>query len=211
MCFLAFVSTSNLAYAVSIATNSDITFSFTEAVRLIDNTALDDTNVDSVITLKNNDADGANLSFTATINSAKTIITINPTNNFTSGQIIYAYIGADVEDFNDNVVPATSKTFTAEYLVEDLTNPLDDKDFVGLLKAQAETAKRLIQQSTTSVLKRMEWVARQLHLDQALQRAQRRRETAQIFDSILAGDQDVELRRLLAEASELRESILRDV
>ena len=41
MCFLAFVSTSNLAYAVSIATNSDITFSFTEAVRLIDNTALD--------------------------------------------------------------------------------------------------------------------------------------------------------------------------
>lgn len=160
MCFLAFVSTSNLAYAVSIATNSDITFSFTEAVRLIDNTALDDTNVDSVITLKNNDADGTNLSFTATINSAKTIITINPTNNFTSGQIIYAYIGADVEDFNDNVVPATSKTFTAEYLVEDLTNPLDDKDFVGLLKAQTETAKRLIQQSTTSVLKRMEWLRR---------------------------------------------------
>ena len=160
MCFLAFVSTSNLAYAVSIATNSDITFSFTEAVRLIDNTALDDTNVDSVITLKNNDADGANLSFTATINSAKTIITINPTNNFTSGQIIYAYIGADVEDFNDNVVPATSKTFTAEYLVEDLTNPLDDKDFVGLLKAQTETAKRFIQQSTTSVLKRMEWLRR---------------------------------------------------
>jgi len=38
ICFLAFVSTSNLAYAVNIATNSDITFSFTEAVRLIDNT-----------------------------------------------------------------------------------------------------------------------------------------------------------------------------
>ena len=160
ICFLAFASTSNLAYAVNIATNSDITFSFTEAVRLIDNTILTNENVGSLITLKNTDASGTNLSFTATVNSAKTIITINPTNNFTSGQIIYAYIGATVEDFNDNVIPATSKTFTAEYLVADLTNPLDDEDFVGLLKAQTETAKRFIQQSTTSVLKRMEWLRR---------------------------------------------------
>lgn len=160
ICFLAFVSTSNLAYAVNIATNSDITFSFTEAVRLIDNTILTNENVGSLITLKNTDASGTNLSFTATVNSAKTIITINPNNNFTSGQIIYAYIGATVEDFNDNVIPATSKTFTAEYLVADLTNPLDNEDFVGLLKAQTETAKRFIQQSTTSVLKRMEWLRR---------------------------------------------------
>ena len=160
ICFLAFVSTSNLAYAVNIATNSDITFSFTEAVRLIDNTILTNENVGSLITLKNTDASGTNLSFTATVNSAKTIITINPTNNFNSGQIIYAYIGATVEDFNDNVIPATSKTFTAEYLVADLTNPLDNEDFVGLLNAQTETAKRFIQQSTTSVLKRMEWLRR---------------------------------------------------
>ena len=160
ICFLAFVSTSNLAYAVNIATNSDITFSFTEAVRLIDNTILTNENVGSLITLQNTDASGTNLSFTATVNSAKTIITINPTNNFTSGQIIYAYIGATVEDFNDNVIPATSKTFTAEYLIADLTNPLDDENFVGLLKAQTETAKRFIQQSTTSVLKRMEWLRR---------------------------------------------------
>ena len=160
ICFLAFVSTSNLAYAVNIATNSDITFSFTEAVRLIDNTILTNENVGSLITLKNTDASGTNLSFTATVNSAKTIITINPTNNFTSGQIIYAYIGATVEDFNNNVIPATSKTFTAEYLIADLTNPLDDENFVGLLKAQTETAKRFIQQSTTSVLKRMEWLRR---------------------------------------------------
>ena len=160
ICFLAFASTSNLAYAVNIATNSDITFSFTEAVRLIDNTILTNENVGSLITLKNTDASGTNLSFTATVNSAKTIITINPNNNFTSGQIIYAYIGATVEDFNDNVIPATSKTFTAEYLIADLTNPLDDENFVGLLKAQTETAKRFIQQSTTSVLKRMEWLRR---------------------------------------------------
>ena len=88
------------------------------------------------------------------------MITIDPTNNFTSGQIIYAAIGATVEDFNNNVIPATSKTFTAEYLVEDLTNPMTDKDFVGLLKAQAETAKRFIQQTTSSIFKRIEWLRR---------------------------------------------------
>ena len=144
----------------SIATNSDITFTFTEAVRNLDDSALTNSNVGSLITLKDTDANGTDLSFTATINSSKTVITIDPTNNFTSGQIIYAAIGATVEDFNNNVIPATSKTFTAEYLVEDLTNPMIDKDFVGLLKAQAETAKRFIQQTTSSILKRMEWLRR---------------------------------------------------
>ena len=144
----------------SIATNSDITFTFTEAVRNLDDSALTNSNVGSLITLKDTDANGTDLSFTATINSSKTVITIDPTNNFTSGQIIYAAIGATVEDFNNNVIPATSKTFTAEYLVEDLTNPMSDKDFVGLLKAQAETAKRFIQQTTSSIFKRIEWLRR---------------------------------------------------
>ena len=144
----------------SIATNSDITFTFSEPVRNLDDTEITNLNVGSLITLKDTDANGTDLSFTASINSAKTVITIDPTNNFTSGQIIYAAIGATVEDFNNNVIPATSKTFTAEYLVEDLTNPMSDKDFVGLLKAQAETAKRFIQQTTSSIFNRIEWLRR---------------------------------------------------
>ena len=144
----------------SIATNSDITFTFSEPVRNLDDSEITNSNVGSLITLKDTDANGIDLSFTATINTAKTVITIDPTNNFTSGQIVYAAIGATVEDFNNNVIPATSKTFTAEYLVEDLTNPLDNKDFVGLLEAQTETAKRFIHQSTVPVLKRMEWLRR---------------------------------------------------
>ena len=144
----------------SIATNSDITFTFSEAVRNLDDSEITNSNVGSLITLKDTDASGADLSFTATINTAKTVITIDPTNNFTSGQIVYSAIGATVEDFNNNVIPATSKTFIAEYLVADLTNPLENKDFVGLLEAQTETAKRFIQHSTASVLKRMEWLRR---------------------------------------------------
>ena len=37
---------------------------------------------------------------------------------------------------------------------------MSDKDFVGLLKAQAETAKRFIQQTTSSIFKRIEWLRR---------------------------------------------------
>ena len=148
----------------SIATNSDITFTFSEAVRNLDNSALTDSNVGSLITLKDTDANGTNIPFAATINSAKTVITINPTSNFTSQQVIYAAIGATVEDFADNVIPASSKTFTAEYLKTELSDPLDEKDVVGLIEEQLEITKRMIQHSRRPVLKRMEWLRR--HNDQ---------------------------------------------
>ncbi|MCS5593582.1 MAG: BspA family leucine-rich repeat surface protein, partial [Porticoccaceae bacterium] len=87
----------------SIATDSDITFTFSEAVRNLDDTELTNSNVGSLMTLKDTDANGSDIPFSATINPAKTIITINPTSNFTSQQVIYAAIGATVEDYSDNV------------------------------------------------------------------------------------------------------------
>jgi len=144
----------------SIATDSDITFTFNEKVRNLDNSELTDSNVGSLITLKETDANGSDIPFSATINSAKTIITINPTSNFSSQQVVYAAIGATVEDYSDNVIAATIKTFTAEYLASSLSSPLNEKDVVGLIEAQAETAKRMIQHSSAPILKRMEWLRR---------------------------------------------------
>jgi len=159
--FLFSISLTHKAAAVeSIATDSDITFTFSEPVRNSDNSYITDTNVGSLITLKNTDASGLNISFTATINTAKTIITINPISNLTSHQIVYASIDAGVEDYYDNALPATSKIFKAEYLATSLTNPLNEKDVVGLIKEQPEIAKRMIQHSTIAVLKRMEWLRR---------------------------------------------------
>ena len=159
--FLFSISLTHKAAAVeSIATDSDITFTFSEPVRNSDNSYITDTNVGSLITLKNTDASGLNISFTATINTAKTIITINPISNLTSHQIVYASIDAGVEDYYDNALPATSKIFQAEYLATSLTNPLNEKDVVGLIKEQPEIAKRMIQHSTIAVLKRMEWLRR---------------------------------------------------
>ena len=73
----------------SIATDSNITFTFSEAIRNLDDSEITNSNVGSLITLKDTDASGTDISFTATINSAKTVITINPTSNFSSNQIIY--------------------------------------------------------------------------------------------------------------------------
>ena len=137
----------------SIATDSDITFTFSEAVRNLDNSEITNANVGSLITLKDTDSNGTDLAFSATINSAKTVITIDPTSNFTSQQVVYAAIGATVEDYADNVIPASSKTFIAEYLATSLSNPLDEKDVIGLIESQIETAQRLIQHSSKPVLK----------------------------------------------------------
>ncbi len=144
----------------SIATDSDITFTFSEPVRNLDDTALTNANVGSLLALKDTDANGFDIPFSATINSAKTIMTINPTSNFTSKQNIYAALGPTVEDYADNAVPASSQTFVAEYLASSLSNPFSEKDFVGLIESQAETSKLFMRQSANAVLERMEWLRR---------------------------------------------------
>ncbi|HHZ99380.1 MAG TPA: T9SS type A sorting domain-containing protein, partial [Candidatus Marinimicrobia bacterium] len=95
-----------------VAVNSEITITFDEKIRNVDDSALDDTNVGSLITLKKNDATGDDISKTVTINSDKTLITINPTNDFSAEQRVYVAIGATVEDEADNAIQPVNITFT---------------------------------------------------------------------------------------------------
>ena len=69
--------------------------------------------MDSLITLKDTDANGSNIAFNATIDADKKIITINPTSNFSSEQEVYLAIGATVEDSSDNAITSGSSSFTA--------------------------------------------------------------------------------------------------
>ena len=97
--------------ATGVAVNSDITITASEAIRLLDNTALDDTNIDALITLKDTDAGGADIPFDATI--VGNVITINPTNDFSSLQQVYVAIdGTAIEDTADNASAAANATFT---------------------------------------------------------------------------------------------------
>jgi len=95
-----------------IGVSDNLTITFSEAVRNIDNTELTNSNIDNLITLKLNNASGSNINFDATINTDKTVITINPASNLLYSQAVYFAIGATVEDSADNTITAADATFT---------------------------------------------------------------------------------------------------
>ena len=98
--------------AVNVLRNSDITISFTEAIRNLDNTPITDANIDGLITLKASNSSGADISFDAFIDSTKENITITPTSNLPLNQVIYVAISASVEDEWDNAIAASTASFT---------------------------------------------------------------------------------------------------
>ena len=103
--------------AIGVDISGNITITFSEAVRnSINNTELTDSNIDSHITLKYNDASGSNIDFDATINTDKKVITINPTSNLPNSQDVYVAIGATLEDYADNLITAANATFTTMVL-----------------------------------------------------------------------------------------------
>jgi len=97
---------------VGIAVNDNITITFSEAVRSIDDTILTNSNIDNHITLKLNNVSGSNISFDATINTAKTVITINPTSDLFYSQTVYLAIGSTMEDYSDNPITAANASFS---------------------------------------------------------------------------------------------------
>ncbi len=93
------------------STSSPILIQFNEPVRNLDNSELTDATVASLLTLKTGDVNGTDVSFSATINTEKTIITVTP-GQLLPGTTYYVAIGASVEDYNNNPSAATSSTFT---------------------------------------------------------------------------------------------------
>jgi len=104
---------SPLNNATNVAINSTMIITFDEPVRNLDNSAIDNTNVASLISLKETDASGADVPFTATIDATKKIITITPNSNLAFNQLYYLSIGM-VEDAYDNSTVTQSITFTTE-------------------------------------------------------------------------------------------------
>ncbi|MGY8815946.1 MAG: hypothetical protein ACKVHQ_14725, partial [Gammaproteobacteria bacterium] len=73
-----------------VPTNSNVTISFNKSVRNINDSALDDSNIDNLVILKINDLNGIDIPFDAIISPQKNLITIDPTTDFTSNQVVYA-------------------------------------------------------------------------------------------------------------------------
>ena len=103
-----------------VAADSNITITSDEVIRNIDNSSLTNSNVGSLITLKKTNSSGSDIAFVATIDSDKKVITINPTVDFSSEQVVYVAIGATVEDGTNNAISERSVNFT----VVDYVNPV---------------------------------------------------------------------------------------
>mgnify|MGYP002348149341 FL=1 len=83
----ATMSSSVANEAINVPVDQPITISYSQAVRMITND-----NVDDIIVFREGEANGTPVSFTATINAAKTLITITPTPNLKYLQRYYLNI-----------------------------------------------------------------------------------------------------------------------
>lgn len=88
------------------------TIAFNENVRLIDNSAINDSNAQNLIEFRLGNATGTQVPFTTAFSN--NTITINPASGLVPGQTYYVALKPNmVEDFSDNGVTAvTSSTFT---------------------------------------------------------------------------------------------------
>lgn len=105
---------------IDVAISTTIRYVFSDAVRNIDNSEITDANVASLITLKETDNLGADIPFTASIDTDKKVITVSPVSDLNYLQLYYAAIEA-VEDENENVNDFTEINFTT--IEQDVTSP----------------------------------------------------------------------------------------
>jgi uncharacterized protein YjiK len=89
--------------ATNTASNVKPTITFNENVRLLNNDAITNTNIDAVVELRLNNASGTLVPFDATF--ASNTITITPTSILTNNQLYYvALLPNTIEDESDNAI-----------------------------------------------------------------------------------------------------------
>ena len=117
-----------------VGRDSNINIEFNEAIVNTDTSEITSSNIASLIILKDSNSNGSDLAFSATIDTDKKIITIDPNNNFSLGQTVYVSISA-VEDASANETSLSSSTFTVTSTGETIATiiPADSSINVCLL------------------------------------------------------------------------------
>ena len=102
---------------------TNVTVTFTEAVRNLDNGDITDTNAHLTVELKKSDGTGADLagSGQVSIDDANKVITIDPAADLAAGDYTVKLLANKVEDVADNAVVAASATFTVDASVPGVT------------------------------------------------------------------------------------------
>ncbi len=117
--------------ATDVATSVTPAITFDEAVVKADGSELTDGDLATLVTFKKTDASGDNVSFTATIDAAKKIITVTPAASLDNSQIYYLAVGP-VKDAYGNLSTTSAITFTtigAASPTVTLTNPVGGETF----------------------------------------------------------------------------------
>jgi large repetitive protein len=109
---------------------ADLTITFSEAVTLAGD-------VEDLVIFKENDIDGANLAFTATMTG--NVITINPGADLVDGDTYYYGVGAGAASDGPNKNAAASSTFTFAPAVPDMVEVAED----GLVPAHEATGVKV--------------------------------------------------------------------
>lgn len=97
--------------ATGVLESANITITFNEAIRNIDDSPISAGDLNTLVELKLTDNNGSTVPFSASIDGTNTIITINPTSNLAGSTVYYVEINP-VEDALNNALTATSITFT---------------------------------------------------------------------------------------------------
>ena len=94
--------------------------------------------------------------------SESTEITINPSADLEKEVGYYVKIASTaIVDLSNNSYAGISDTTTLNFTTGTLpTNPLDDKDVVGLIEAQTEAPKKIVTGVTTPIFNRLNWIRR---------------------------------------------------
>ena len=139
--------------ASSVGVNDNIVLTFSEAVdaesgNIIIKKSSDDSTVETISVTSSNVS-----------GSGSTQITINPDTTLDVETGYYITIASTAFDDVDSasyagISDSTTLNFTTKI------DPLTDKDVVGLIEAQTEAPKRILQHVTTPVLNRMDWLRR---------------------------------------------------
>lgn len=125
--------------------NRPITITANEPIRNDNGTEITNANVASVITLKETNSGGANISFTATISTDKTIIIITPSTSYGAAQVVYVDVH-DVEDMDGNEIASPSSitfTTTSYTYYNGTSNRLQFGDLLDSVWAIADSIFRL--------------------------------------------------------------------
>jgi hypothetical protein len=88
--------------SINVPTDALITLAFSEPVRRDDGAELNYDNVDQLVLLRKNSANGEAVAFNATINTTKTLIEVRPDRKLDEGTVYWVSITDNFEDYSGN-------------------------------------------------------------------------------------------------------------